>query len=685
MPGPIPQSAIQQEEQAKARGITKQARGTENKLSKDLPAKRVDSSTVSEAAPETRVSEQPRALTESYDPRLLTRVELENEIFLIRGWLLAQGESSSEKQRLTNLLLHLEQQLSARDLAVEQTKAQLLAAREKPKTVDVAIQQLRLARAWATAERPIYDDALLITQNVLEFLLALNATANFEKHFRNNRNIISAEILTTSAVGYVRERLTSIRLYLGDERFKRRPMNRPLWDRAIEAVQAGREYFLILNDELRLDQSILAQNVDRAALFGYGTALVLFSLPFAIGLAVKAAPILLGAARIAAIVYRGALVRALTFYVTHPVKAILLSEFTVETTLDVVATGGPLEYLYSMRDPANLVPRVLNLFIIGIHLAPMGAKGRPPAQAPTRKTTIEVEVEVVEVTDQGAKVRVRKPPREIPEGEPDLPVIADDEPPVIQRSADVLDSTRDVSTRKIKNLQPSLKGSQERPPLVTEKTRARNQRESLKRLDKEGFERTAHAPVRKNVGRSNRAVEDRLTRERQLEGVEKDYFGRSRGDESARRKHAQDTLEQIRSKKELTGEEHDLKFLLTDRIDPKTGKTVTDWHKVPVEDTDGSITYKRAPGSETGPTIQIGHPVTRARGGADIFVLEDAEFNQATNKFVETPGGAAAKPFVYIDDVAVDLVTAMQWERLGYLRPGRVAQAPLVVPDLPTF
>jgi hypothetical protein len=83
-------------------------------------------------------------------------------------------------------------------------------------------------------------------------------------------------------------------------------------------------------------------------------------------------------------------------------------------------------------------------------------------------------------------------------------------------------------------------------------------------------------------------------------------------------------------------------------------------------------------------TIQVGHPVTRARGGADVFVIEDADLNQSTNRTIESRGGAAAKPFVYLDGLPVDLRSALQWERLGLLAPGSVARAPIVIPELPT-
>jgi hypothetical protein len=685
MAGPIPLSAVVEGEQAKERIITEEARATGNRLGGGAASERDGILSTPIALPNRASSLRPRALDESYDPRLLTSDEQDGEILLIREWLRFQRESSPEQQRLSGLLAQLERQRSGRRIAIERAEAELFAlARTKPHKVDETIQRLALARGWATAEPPAYAEVAVVTANVLAYLRELTAPKNFDRHFRFKTFLAPAEVLTQQAVSHVSELARLVRLRLRSEKLGTRPMRPPLWDQALRALQAAREYFLILNDELRLEESSLVRSIDRAARISGTVMLVAVALPIAVATAVQAAPLVIGAARIATgVLFRGVLMRALTLYVSHPVRALFLSEFAVETTLDIIATGGVLEYLQSMRDPANLLPRLLNLFVIGVHLAPMSAKGRSPAQSSpraARRTTLAVEVEVTEVTNEGARVRVRGRAHEVREGELDLPAVADDEAFTIERFDDVKESTRRVDSGRLRGLEESAKGPRQRAQSVSEETRLRNQRESLRRLAEADIETTATAPVHGNVGRSNRAVSDRLTRSKQLEGIGNEHFVRTpRGDDSERRLFAHEALEAIKTK-----EDHSLRFLIEDRVDPKTGKTVLDWRKTPTETSDGSLVYRRSEGNEKGVTIQVGHPVTRARGGADVFVIEDADLNQSTNRTIESRGGAAAKPFVYLDGLPVDLRSALQWERLGLLAPGSVARAPIVIPELPT-
>jgi hypothetical protein len=64
-------------------------------------------------------------------------------------------------------------------------------------------------------------------------------------------------------------------------------------------------------------------------------------------------------------------------------------------------------------------------------------------------------------------------------------------------------------------------------------------------------------------------------------------------------------------------------------------------------------------------------------------MLEDADLNQLGGQVIETPGAFSYKEAVLIDDVPVDVASALQWERLGLLPPGTVGTSPRILPPVP--
>ena len=127
---------------------------------------------------------------------------------------------------------------------------------------------------------------------------------------------------------------------------------------------------------------------------------------------------------------------------------------------------------------------------------------------------------------------------------------------------------------------------------------------------------------------------------------------------------------------------HLLRFL----IDPETG----DWNK-----TQAGSRYGRFGGAEDAPVVQAGHQTSWKDQKYVNFVtslmLEDADLNQRSGQMIESRGGSSSKTAILIgipDDpnskiimpknagaVAVDKASAMQWERMGLLPEGTVANA----------
>jgi hypothetical protein len=74
--------------------------------------------------------------------------------------------------------------------------------------------------------------------------------------------------------------------------------------------------------------------------------------------------------------------------------------------------------------------------------------------------------------------------------------------------------------------------------------------------------------------------------------------------------------------------------------------------------------------------VQVGHQGAFASGVPEQFTLEDADLNITSGQTIETKGAFSFKEAVVIDEVRVDVASALQWERLGLLPPGTVARSP---------
>ncbi|MBV9772855.1 MAG: DUF4157 domain-containing protein, partial [Gemmatimonadetes bacterium] len=120
---------------------------------------------------------------------------------------------------------------------------------------------------------------------------------------------------------------------------------------------------------------------------------------------------------------------------------------------------------------------------------------------------------------------------------------------------------------------------------------------------------------------------------------------------------------------------HPLHFLVVPRTGGRSGFT---WRRTTRQTRSGDTQTGRYEGNEEGPVVQIGHQGAFASGAREQFTLEDADLNQLSGRTIETMGAFSFKDAVVIEGVAVDLASAMQWERLGLLPAGTVARSTIV-------
>ena len=80
--------------------------------------------------------------------------------------------------------------------------------------------------------------------------------------------------------------------------------------------------------------------------------------------------------------------------------------------------------------------------------------------------------------------------------------------------------------------------------------------------------------------------------------------------------------------------------------------------------------------------VQMGHMVSNKLGGIEYLMLQGAWENQLSNLTIEAShvGGAVLEQTaIDIGGIAVDKRSARFWEEIGWLRPGTVETAPIVV------
>jgi RHS repeat-associated protein len=80
--------------------------------------------------------------------------------------------------------------------------------------------------------------------------------------------------------------------------------------------------------------------------------------------------------------------------------------------------------------------------------------------------------------------------------------------------------------------------------------------------------------------------------------------------------------------------------------------------------------------------VQMGHMTSRKSGLPERIMLQGAWENQLNAITIERPGLSSYAQSIAIDigEIAVDRRTAIFWEEIGWLRPGTVANAPVILP-----
>jgi hypothetical protein len=128
-----------------------------------------------------------------------------------------------------------------------------------------------------------------------------------------------------------------------------------------------------------------------------------------------------------------------------------------------------------------------------------------------------------------------------------------------------------------------------------------------------------------------------------------------------------------------------LHFLVEPKLDaqgnPMTtaeGEPLFQWRKTTRMTDSGKIQTGRYQANESGVAVQVGHQTAFASGAPEQFTLEDADLNQLSGQTIESRGAFSSKPGVEIGGVPVDLQSALQWERLGQLPEGTVANSPQI-------
>lgn len=80
--------------------------------------------------------------------------------------------------------------------------------------------------------------------------------------------------------------------------------------------------------------------------------------------------------------------------------------------------------------------------------------------------------------------------------------------------------------------------------------------------------------------------------------------------------------------------------------------------------------------------VQMGHIVSNKLGRNEYLMLQGAWENQLNNLTIEGPhvgGTVLEQTAIDISGIAVDKKTARFWEEIGWLKPGTVERAPIVV------
>ena len=134
--------------------------------------------------------------------------------------------------------------------------------------------------------------------------------------------------------------------------------------------------------------------------------------------------------------------------------------------------------------------------------------------------------------------------------------------------------------------------------------------------------------------------------------------------------------------RQISNPHHPLHFLVVARRLPN-GQVTYDWRKTTRTTARGRQQTGRYEGNEHGPVIQVGHQGAFAAGVPERLMLEDADLNQQTGRTIESKGAYSFKDAVMIGGVPVDVASAQQWERLGLLNRGTVAQSPKISSPMP--
>jgi hypothetical protein len=72
--------------------------------------------------------------------------------------------------------------------------------------------------------------------------------------------------------------------------------------------------------------------------------------------------------------------------------------------------------------------------------------------------------------------------------------------------------------------------------------------------------------------------------------------------------------------------------------------------------------------NDAAPAVEVGHEVSHSARTDERFMLEDADFNDWSNRYAESKGNAIVKEPVDIGGVLVERRSARMWERLGLLK-----------------
>jgi LysM repeat protein len=130
---------------------------------------------------------------------------------------------------------------------------------------------------------------------------------------------------------------------------------------------------------------------------------------------------------------------------------------------------------------------------------------------------------------------------------------------------------------------------------------------------------------------------------------------------------------------------HPLHFLVEPKLNAqgqpmtsKNGEPIFDWRKTTRTTEAGKVQTGRYEGNESGVTVQVGHQTAFTSGAPEQYTLEDADLNQLSGQTIESRGSLSSKPAVEIGGVPVDLASARQWERMGSLPEGTVANSPVI-------